>query len=251
MKSRREVFMREMVNSERREFLKKSGILITTATVIQPPYLLAQETAKSNPEKGSKEQREIEVSPVEDLMREHGVLARMLIINDEIISRLNRGKEFPFDVLVTSTGLIRRFIEDYHEKLEEDYLFPRFERAGKLVDLVKILLQQHKAGRRLTDRIRGLATLPSLKTPGEKVELAKYLGLFTRMYRPHKAREDTVLFPAFHSVVSPKEFDALGDVFEGKEQELFGKDGFEKIVAEVATLERKLGIYELSGFSPK
>ena len=68
----KEVLMKEMVNSERREFIKKSGILIATASVIQPGRLLAQGTAKSSPEKGSKEQNEIEISPVEDLMREHG-----------------------------------------------------------------------------------------------------------------------------------------------------------------------------------
>src|SRR5207302_4790012 len=42
---------------------------------------------------------------------------------------------------------------DYHEKLEEDYLFPRFEKAHKLVDLTTVLRAQHQAGRRLTDRI--------------------------------------------------------------------------------------------------
>jgi hemerythrin-like domain-containing protein len=238
--------MREVVRLGRRAFIKKSGILITTATMIQPTHLFAQGAAKSSPQKRSKEQKEIEMSPVEDLMREHGTLARILLIYDEIIIRLNIGKEFPPDVLLNSTGLIRRFVEDYHEKLEEDYLFPRFEKAGKLVDLVKMLLQQHQAGRRLTDRIRGLATLPSLKASGEKAELAKYLDLFTRMYRPHKAREDTVLFPALHTLVSPEEYDRLGDVFEEKEQKLFGRNGFERIVEEVATLEKKLGIYELS-----
>ena len=71
------------------------------------------------------------------------------------------------------------------------------------------------------------------------------------MYRPHAAREDTVLYPAFRSVITPKEFDALGDQFEDKEQKLFGKDGFEKIVAEVAGLEKQLGIYDLAQFTPK
>ena len=33
-----------------------------------------------------------------------------------------------------------------HEKLEENFLFPRFRKANKLVDLVDVLLQQHQAG---------------------------------------------------------------------------------------------------------
>ena len=84
--------MREGVNSERREFIKKSGILIATAAVIQPAHLIAQETAKSNPEKGSQEQKEIEISPVEDLMREHGALARILLVYDEMIIRAKQRK---------------------------------------------------------------------------------------------------------------------------------------------------------------
>ncbi len=76
------------------------------------------------------------------------------------------------------------------------------------------------------------------------------MRLFIRMYRPHEAREDTVLFPAFRTVVTSKEFLALGEQFEDKEHELFGKAGFEGIVAQVGTLEQTLGIYDLHQFTP-
>jgi hypothetical protein len=71
------------------------------------------------------------------------------------------------------------------------------------------------------------------------------------MYRPHKSREDTVLFPAFHAVVSPEEYDSLGKKFEDKENERLGEHGFEKVVEGVAGLEKSFGIYELSHFTPK
>ena len=57
--------------------------------------------------------------------------------------RLNAGQPFPPEVLTSGADLTCRFIEDYHEKLEEDYLFPRFEQAGKLVELTQVLRQQH------------------------------------------------------------------------------------------------------------
>jgi hemerythrin-like domain-containing protein len=173
----------------------------------------------------------------------------VLLIYEEIIACLNSGRAFPVDTLANAAGIIRRFVEDYHEKLEENYLFPRFKKSGTLVDLVKVLLQQHQAGRRLTDRIRGLATASAIKDPAGKRQLAHYMGLFIRMYRPHKAREDTVLFPAFHSLVSPKEYASLGEAFEDKEEDLFGANGFEKIVQEVEQLEKTIGIYELSNFT--
>jgi hypothetical protein len=60
-----------------------------------------------------------------------------------------------------------------------------------------------------------------------------------------------VLFPAFRGIVSAHEFDSLGEDFEKKEDELFGDDGFFKVVDRVAEIEKKLGIYELAQFTPK
>jgi hypothetical protein len=98
-----------------------------------------------------KEEGEEEVSPAEDLMREHGVLKRVLLIYGEAIRRIDSNSDLPPDTVADSAKIIRNFIEDYHEKLEEDFLFPRFRKAGRLVDLVDVLFQQHQAGRRVTD----------------------------------------------------------------------------------------------------
>ncbi len=73
-------------------------------------------------------------------MREHGALRRVLLIYDEIGRRLSADTEPPAGVLTTAADIIRRFVEEYHEKLEETELFPRFEKAGKMVDLVKALV---------------------------------------------------------------------------------------------------------------
>ena len=153
--------------------------------------------------------------------------------------------------MADAAGIIRSFIEDYHEKLEEDFLFPRFEKAHQLVDLVSVLRDQHQAGRRVTDVTIRLANLRARKNDWERAELAGSMRQFIRMYNPHEAREDTVLFPAFHKIVTPHEFDSLGEDFEKNENELFGADGFEKMVEKVAGIEKRLGIYELAQFTPK
>ena len=191
------------------------------------------------------------VSPPEDLMREHGVLNRILLIYDEHIRRLDAKQDFDPAVLKDAAGIIKRFVEEYHEKLEEDYLFPRFRKANKHVDLVETLLAQHQAGRRVTAQIEQLAASPALKDEAKKKQLGDSLRAFNRMYRPHEAREDTVLFPAFREIVSQHEFDSLGEEFEKKEDQLFGDEGFFKIVDQVAGLEKKLGIYDLGRFTPK
>jgi hemerythrin-like domain-containing protein len=198
-----------------------------------------------------KEKHEEEVSPAEDLMREHGVLKRVLLIYREGIRRIDAKQELPPDVMSSSANLIRKFIEDYHEKLEEEYLFPRFRKAGRMVALVDTLEEQHKRGRTLTETIIQLsAAASSAKGSQDALKLKGALQAFVRMYEPHEAREDTELFPEFRKIVPSNEYDALGEDFEKKEHELFGEDGFDRNVAEVAKLEQALGIYDLAQFTP-
>jgi len=235
----------------RRIFLGKIGGLLSAGAIITPHEFIAKAGAAEKGGRNLKEKEGEGVAPAEDLMREHGVLSRLLLVYEDILRKLKTNKTVSPEVLTSSVGIIRRFVEDYHEKLEEEHLFPRYEKAGKLVDLVRVLRQQHEAGRRLTDQIRGRFTAAAQEDPWERKELAKSMLLFIRMYRPHKSREDTVLFPAFHSLVSPAEYARLGDEFEDREQALFGQEGFEKIVVEVAKLERTLGIFDLAQFTPK
>jgi hemerythrin-like domain-containing protein len=116
---------------------------------------------------------------------------------------------------------------------------------------VDVLLEQHQGGRKLTDITMRFATNQALKNSGDRRQLADSLRGFIRMYNPHEAREDTILFPAFRKVVSRNEYDSLGEDFEKKEHELFGEDGFEKMIDKVGGIEKKLGIYDLAQFTPK
>jgi len=81
-------------------------------------------------------------------MREHGVLKRVLLVYGEAIRRIELNEDLPPETVMDSAKIIRNFIEDYHEKLEEDFLFPRFKKAGKLVDLVDVFVEQHLGGRK-------------------------------------------------------------------------------------------------------
>lgn len=128
-------------------------------------------------------------------------------------------------------------------------MFPRFRKAGKFVDLVNVLYQQHQAGRHLTETILHLA--PASAAPGDdRNGLVAAMAAFITMYRPHEAREDTVLFPALRSVVTPNEFESMAEDFERHEEQQFGEDGFAKVVSQVADLERAIGINDLSTFTP-
>jgi len=187
----------------------------------------------------------------EDLMREHGVLNRILLIYEEAVRRLRTGEDLDPGDVGAAAAIIRQFIEDYHERLEEEELFPRFEAANRLRDLVGVLRVQHDAGRWLTTEILSLARADRLRSPDARGTLADRMLQFVRMYRPHEAREDTVLFPELHRLLSPRELDALGDRFEEREERLFGKDGFEDVVHRTTAVEERLGLFDLSRFTPR
>jgi hemerythrin-like domain-containing protein len=200
---------------------------------------------KPTAQKNDDTPNEDDVSANEDLMREHGVLNRILLIYDEANRRIQIKEKFDLEIVGKAAGMITRFIEDYHEKLEEKHIFPRFEQARTLTDLTINLRAQHAMGRRVTERIAASTKSKDLVT------MSAGLTAFIRMYRPHEAREDTVLFPALHKLVSPHEYDAMGEEFEKIERKTFGGDGFDMAVDQVTELEKQFGIYDISQFTPE
>src|SRR5215467_13122969 len=95
-------------------------------------YGAGSKEGKINPDEG--------VTAPEDLMKEHGVLNRCLLVYEEGIRRLQARQEIQPEVFQQTADLVRRFVEQYHEKNEETYIFPVFKKAGKLTDLVDVLL---------------------------------------------------------------------------------------------------------------
>jgi hemerythrin-like domain-containing protein len=191
--------------------------------------------------------KEIDVfSPAEVLMRHHGLLMRILLIYGECIRRISAGDEMSPNVIADSAKIIRSFIEDFHEKLEENYLFPKFRKANKHMNLVGVLSIQHKEGRKLTNMMLSLANAGTLQSHLGRQKLTESLSMYIRMFGPHEAREDTILYPAFRTIVKPSEYNALGEFFVNRELEHFvGLD----LVDKVASIEMALGIYYLSQFT--
>jgi hemerythrin-like domain-containing protein len=189
-----------------------------------------------------------DVPPTEDLMREHGVLRRILLVYDEAARRLDAAQALPAGEVAHAATIVREFIEDYHERDEEEFVFPAMEKAHQLGALVTTLRAQHQAGRTLTAEIlRAAAPAPNARVDARAFAVA--LRKFVRMYTPHAAFEDTVLFPAFRTLTGEKQLQRLQETFEAKEKAL-PHGGFEKMVAEVARIEQAFGIGDLAKFTP-
>jgi hemerythrin-like domain-containing protein len=241
MKNPNEEAYRNQDLTDRRAFIQQS-LKITAITGLTGLALLS--SCSEPDEEGQK------VSPPEDLMQEHGLLNRILLIYDTCHLHLMNKQAFNTQDLGNAAGIIKTFIEEYHEKQEEQYIFPRFKKANQLTELVNTLLNQHAAGRVVTGKIIQLTKNKTLSAVDSQ-QLMTSLAQFTTMYRPHESREDTILFPAFRKLVSAHEYDAIGEDFEKNEKKHFGEDGFESVVDKVANLEKQFGIYELAQFTPK
>lgn len=193
----------------------------------------------------------VEVTAAEDLMREHGILRRALLVYRESAIRLRQDPaSMPPDALEKAANLFRVFGEDYHEQsLEEVFIFPTLKKApGVAASYVDILLAQHVRGRAITDYVLSISKADRI--PSNSVEpLAKALESFVRMYEHHAAIEDTVVFPAWKAVVGTNQLDALAGKFEEIEHEQFGSDGFETALKRIEEIEQSLGLSNLDMFT--
>jgi len=81
------------------------------------------------------------------------------------LAKFARGEDFDVGAISGVADIVREFIEGCHERNEEQHVFPRVRQAGRMVELVNVLYQQHQAGRRFTDTILGL--VPASRAPGD------------------------------------------------------------------------------------
>lgn len=218
-------------------------------------------------------------TPVEDLTGEHGLLNRILLIYEEIADRIDgisiTNKIYAkhtspltiseiSGIAHTSAQIIRNFIEDYHEKNEEKYIFPVVQRCPQFRHLIKTLIKQHQIGREYTTNILDLSlelinvhekyndTLNKNKNitiDNALSQLSFWLRKFVRMYRAHESREDTIVFRAFHELASDAEYLSTGKIMESIEEEKFGEDDYIHILDKIMKMEINLNIHDLSVYS--
>jgi len=212
-------------------------------------FLLASLAGAATLSAAQAAEAEKRVEANEDLMREHGVLRRALLVYGACAQRLQQAPaSVPPEALAKTAKLFRDFGEDYHERrIEEAFVFPAVKRLGGAVARYPdILKQQHDRGRELTEYVIGA-------TRGERIadaqSLARALQEFIWMYENHAAREDTVVFPAWKGALSAKAYEDMGERFEDIEKQVFGHDGFDDAVKRIAAIETELGLADIARFT--
>jgi hemerythrin-like domain-containing protein len=221
------------------------GVAVAGVPLLAEAFQTELASAKDN-------EKEPEVTATEDLMREHGVIRRALLVYFESVPKLRQSPSSLDPAALHRTAeLFRTFGEDYHERmLEEQHIFPVVRKqGGALQKYADILIAQHNRGREITDYVLAVTNGPKISAAHAE-PLAKVFESFVLMYPNHAAREDTIVFPAWKKNFSNQQLDEISDQFEDIEHKMFGKDGFEDAEKKLANIVTALGFSDLAQFTP-
>jgi hemerythrin-like domain-containing protein len=227
----------------RRRWLIASGLIGSASAAglaIALPAMARDEVKKSADEM---------LTPAEILSRNSGVLQRVMLVYENGIRRAIDGEDIDPTVFVQCAEVARDFFHNYHEKAEQELVYPVFKKAGRMVNLVTALSAQQGEGRKLTDSI--IEKAPQIHTREQREALAGDIKSFIALYRPHIAREETDIFPTLHHLMTADEYGQMTAELLKRETAAFGQDGFEAAAKKVAQVEAKIGMLDLAEAPPK
>lgn len=179
------------------------------------------------------------------------MLRRTLLVFEEIERRLRTGTDVAPEVVASAARLVRDFVQNHHERMEERFVFPVFEEDPAYEPLLAVLEKQHDLGRELIGQILLLTHPKAMKERASRRELAETIHAFSRMYGPHAAREDTELFPRLRELLEPQAYRSLSERLQSERIERWGERGYAKAIEEVASLEEAVGIGNLALLLPR
>src|SRR5262245_56489227 len=117
------------VDRSKRHLVQTAGLTMVGGLVAGTGLILPA-NAQAGAKIGARTKDEITLP--EDLMREHGVLDRVLLVYEACLRKFAANEDFDNFVLLDGAQVVKDFIEDFHERAEERELFPRFTAANKL-----------------------------------------------------------------------------------------------------------------------
>lgn len=190
-------------------------------------------------------------TPIENLMKEHGIIMRILAIYDRVVSDEASGKALNVSAINRTTIICRDYIGKHHDACEERYIFPRFREANYIVEIINELHNQHVAALLITKQMSLLSSAGGSLDKNSTRKLTDYCTAISRMYRPHMAWEQTIVFPTFYDIVSMEYVRDIQKEMEAEEQQILGDTGFRGLVGRLSEIEKEVGTYDLRNYTPK
>jgi hemerythrin-like domain-containing protein len=188
-------------------------------------------------------------SPACNLMMEHGLAERVMLIYERVIKDWKSGEEADLSLVNRTAKIAKTCLSGCHERNEERCLFPLFREEGYLTELVDTLERQHDAGREVTDKIIDLSSPGRIRDETHMNILMTLCRSYIFMYRPHMSRENTELFPRLSGIASR---DAIGEIMNKMDvatRDVLGDQGFAGPLRDLAELEQSLDIHDVRDFT--
>lgn len=184
----------------------------------------------------------------EHLMREHGLIHRLILLEKLSAYNLEENPE-SVGVLRGAAEIMKSYIHGFHEEYEEHDLYPMFPEGSELHQIGEVMDEQHHVGKSITDEILNLTGEGRSLSEGDIDLMAELVHQFETMYVPHAAIEDTEMWPELHKMKGYAEYMKLGSEMEKQEEEKFGEGHFEQLLERVKELEAELGVDDLDVFT--
>jgi hemerythrin-like domain-containing protein len=154
------------------------------------------------------------VSPVDELVREHALIRRMLAVLERIAGRVEAGAAFPFADAAVVLRFFREFVERVHHRKEHECCYPSavLESHQEVVEAIGELEGDHEDSRGV---LQGLLLFwePGELLADERVGFAGLARTYARRLREHMAVEEESLYPAVRARIRGKDLDEVQERF--------------------------------------
>lgn len=168
--------------------------------------------------KQPKPQGELKYSPpIKKLVDEHILIKRFIALIDPLCEFINASKEIDSKLILDCVDFIRSYADKYHHMKEEDVLF---KRTGEGLDIIKVMLEDHTAGRNHVKQIvEGIEKK-------DKARIIEHLLGYKELLTQHIKKEDEILYPWIDRGLSTADVGKLYSEFNEKDATL--PNDFEK-----------------------
>lgn len=199
---------------------------------------------KSKAVEGDARSEGSEMKPTKELIAEHTVVLVALRLLEEVVAALAAKNELAPKHLDQLLDFFKGFVDRYHHRKEEDFLFPELERRGTKCERepIGVMLAERNAGRRhVRAMLEGLDELH--QGEGDALTaIREHAHTYRDTLRSHIHKENNILFPIADRLVPDDVAVTIADEFEEIESDRMGKAKHE---AYHTMLRRLKGLYEV------
>ena len=184
------------------------------------------------------------MSPTEELCVEHAQLTRIMLAIDHTLQAAGKSPKSSLRPVNQACAMIKQLVDEHHMKIEEGYIYPKFEDT-ELGDFVKVLKNQHIEARKMVAKMTNMSK-------GGRPDMDELRSTFTDfkdMITAHAAYEESCLFPAMEGTWSDDQLADLREKQEEDEKRLLGNDATEKTFNMLKDLETSCGIEGINDFT--